>query len=208
MKFLDGFRAIAGEYEGFVMDLWGVVHDGVKPLPDAPECLAALHEAGKRCVLLSNAPRRAWVIQRQLRQMGISDDHYTGIMTSGEASHILLRDRPDAWSKKLGARPFAIGPARDLNLIDGLDLQLVGDPAQASFVLNLGPDHLADPSEAPTYDPILERCAERQLPMICANPDLEVIRGGVRVLCAGTLALRYLELGGDVRMLGKPDHNN
>src|SRR5206468_1456726 len=74
-----------------------------------------------------------------------------------------------------------------------------------SFVLNTGPDHLADPAEAPSYDGVLQRCAEHELKMICANPDLEVIRGGVRVLCAGTLALRYLEMGGDVRMLGKPD---
>ena len=205
MRFMDGFREIADEYDGFVLDLWGVVHNGVAPLPGAPECMAELHAAGKKAVLLSNAPRRAAVIQTQLRDMGISDDHYTGIMTSGEASHLLLLERPDAWSRALGDRVFIIGPARDFNLIDGLGLQHVQDPADASFVLNIGPDHLSDPSEAPAYDPVLERCAAQTLPMICANPDLEVIRGGVRVLCAGILALRYLEMGGDVRMLGKPD---
>jgi HAD superfamily hydrolase (TIGR01459 family) len=52
---------------------------------------------------------------------------------------------------------------------------------------------------------VLAECARHRLKMICANPDLEVIRDGVRVLCAGALALRYQELGGDVRSLGKPD---
>jgi len=205
LKFLTGFAEIAGEYDGYILDLWGVIHDGVNPIPGAPEALARLHEAGKRAVLLSNAPRRAEVIGRQLRTMGIPDEHYTGIMTSGEASHWVLRDRPDAWYQALGDRVYHLGPARDRNLVEGLGLADVEDPAAASFVLNTGPDHLADPSEADAWDPVLERCAAAGLPMICANPDLEVIRGGVRVLCAGTLALRYLEMGGDVRMLGKPD---
>ncbi|GAC1342725.1 MAG: TIGR01459 family HAD-type hydrolase [Acetobacteraceae bacterium] len=205
MKFLEGFAEIAGEYDGFVLDLWGVVHDGVNPIAGAPECLAALHAAGKRVVLLSNAPRRGSVICRQLEKMGIPAAHYSGVMTSGEATHLVLRDRPDAWYRALGERVFHIGPERDRTLVDGLEIQSVDDPAEATFVLNLGPDHLADPSESSKYDPVLQRCAEHQLPMICANPDLEVIRGGVRVMCAGMLALRYLEMGGDVRMLGKPD---
>ncbi len=205
MRFLDGFAQIAPEYDGFIVDLWGVVHDGVNPLPGAPECLAALARAGKRSVLLSNAPRRAWVVERQLQKMGIPAEHYSGVMTSGEATHLLLRDRPDAWSRALGDRVFHLGPERDRNLVDGLPLEAVDEPAAASFVLNTGPDHLVDPEAAPNFDPILQRCAEHRLPMICANPDLEVIRGGVRVLCAGALALRYLEMGGDVRMLGKPD---
>jgi ribonucleotide monophosphatase NagD (HAD superfamily) len=41
--------------------------------------------------------------------------------------------------------------------------------------------------------------------MICANPDLEVIRGGARVICAGALAQCYAAMGGEVRSLGKPD---
>ena len=205
MKFLNGFAEIADEYDGFILDLWGVIHNGAAPIPGAPECLARLHDAGKPAVLLSNAPRRAAVVARQLAKMGIPDTHYAGIMTSGEASHVMLRDRPDAWYRALGDRVFYIGPERDLDVIDGLPITNVDDPADASFVLNTGPDHLADPSEAGQYDAILAQCAEHELPMICANPDLEVIVNGVRVFCAGTLALRYLELGGDARLLGKPD---
>lgn len=205
MRFLSGFGEIAGDYDGFILDLWGVVHNGVAPIPGAPECLERLHQAGKKVVMLSNAPRRATVVAQQLQRMAIPSAHYTGIMTSGEASHRLLRDRPDTWSQTLGDRMFYIGPERDLGLVTGLPLTTVTDPADATFVLVTGPDHLGPLEDAARYDPVLERCAVHRLPMICTNPDLEVIVGGQRVFCAGTLAVRYGEFGGDARMLGKPD---
>lgn len=205
MKFLDGFAEIAGDYDGFILDLWGVVHDGVDPLPGAPECLQHLEDAGKRVVLLTNAPRRADAIIRQLRKMGIDDEHYDGVMSSGEAVHLMLRDRPDDWYRSIGTRMFYIGPDRDLSVIAGLDITRVDDPADATFILNTGPDYLVDPAAAADWDPVLARCAHHRLPMICANPDLEVVVAGVRVLCAGTLAVRYMEMGCDARLLGKPD---
>ena len=205
MRFLDGFAAIAADYDGFVCDLWGVIHDGVNPLAGAPDCLRHIEAAGKRVVLLTNAPRRADAIIRQLRKMEIGDALYDGVMSSGEAVHVMLRDRPDAWYRSIGTRMFYIGPERDLAVVAGLDITQVDDPADATFVLNAGPDYLVDPAEAAEWDPVLARCAEHRLPMICANPDLEVIRDGVRVLCAGALAVRYQEMGCDARMLGKPD---
>jgi HAD superfamily hydrolase (TIGR01459 family) len=205
MRFLDGFSAIAADYDGFICDLWGVIHDGVNPLPGAPDCLRQIEAAGKRVVLLTNAPRRADAIIRQLRNMDIGDTLYDGVMSSGEAVHLMLRDRPDEWYRSIGTRMFYIGPDRDLAVVAGLDITRVDDPADATFVLNAGPDYLVDPAAAAEWDPILARCAEHRLPMICANPDLEVIRDGVRVLCAGALAVRYQEMGGDARMLGKPD---
>ncbi len=205
MRFLDGFGAIAGDYDGFICDLWGVVHDGVNPLPGAPDCLRHIEAAGKRLVLLTNAPRRSDAIISQLGTMGIGATLYDGVMSSGEAVHLMLRDRPDDWYRSIGTRMFYIGPKRDLSVVAGLDITEVDDPADATFVLNTGPDHLVDPAAAAVWDPVLARCAAHRLPMICANPDLEVIRGGVRVLCAGTLAVRYIEMGGQARMLGKPD---
>ena len=72
-------------------------------------------------------------------------------------------------------------------------------------MLNTGPDDHRNPTDISEFEQVLRDCARHGLPMICANPDLVVIRGGVRVLCAGSLALRYQELGGDVRSIGKPD---
>ena len=205
MRHLDGFAPLASEYDGFILDLWGVIHDGVRPYPGAAECLHRLRAAGKRCVLLSNAPRRAHAVQAQLREMGIGDALYDGVMTSGEATHLMLRDRPDAWWRGLGRVAYHLGPERDRNVFAGLDLEITAEPREAGFVLNTGPDDHANPTDPAAFDGLLAECAAANLPMVCANPDLEVIRGGVRVVCAGSLAARYAARGGDVRSLGKPD---
>jgi HAD superfamily hydrolase (TIGR01459 family) len=204
-ELLEGFAPLAERYDGFVLDLWGVVHDGVKPLPGAVDCLARLKAMGRRSVLLSNAPRRAGAAQAAMRAMGIADDLYDGILTSGEAVHRALRDRTDPWFAALGPRVFHLGPERDRNVIEGLPLERVAAPGEADFVLNTGPDDHQAGQAVEDFAPVLEACREASLPMICANPDLEVIRGGVRVICAGALAQRYAAMGGEVRSLGKPD---
>jgi HAD superfamily hydrolase (TIGR01459 family) len=205
MQHHDGFAALAGRYDGFIVDLWGVVHDGVRPYPGAIDCLSRLRALGKPVVLLSNAPRRAHAAAAGMRAMGIADDLYTGIVTSGEVTHRLLRDRDLPAYAALGRRLYHLGPERDRNVFAGLDLDRVARPEQAEFLLNTGPDDTRSPTDAAEYEDELRACRHARLPMICANPDLEVIRGGIRVICAGALALRYLELGGTVLWVGKPD---
>jgi HAD superfamily hydrolase (TIGR01459 family) len=205
MEHLPGFAPLAERYDGFILDLWGVIHDGVKAFPPAVDCLARLREAGKRTLLLSNVPRPNDAAQALMRQMGIPDDLYTDILTSGEAVRRALQRPPDLWWAELGQRVFHLGPERDRGVLDGLPLIKVAEPAEANFVLNTGPDDHRNPTDMVEFEGLLQDCARHHLPMICANPDLVVIRGGVRVLCAGSLALRYQELGGDVRSLGKPE---
>ncbi|MBV9734603.1 MAG: TIGR01459 family HAD-type hydrolase [Acidisphaera sp.] len=205
MQHLTGFAPLAQRYQGFVVDLWGVIHDGVTPYAGAVDCLERLARAGKPVVLLSNAPRRAGVAREGMRAMGIADRLYTDLLTSGEVTHRLLRDRGDPWFASLGRRVFHLGPARDRNVMHGLDLEPVAEPGAASFVLNTGPDDHRSPTDIAEYEPVLRDCARHRLPMVCANPDLEVIRGGKRVICAGALAQRYLTMGGAVRSIGKPD---
>ena len=204
MQFLSGFAPLAARYDGFIVDLWGVVHDGVTPYEGAVDCLEHLRAVGKPAVLLSNAPRRAAVAQEGMREMGIPDALYTGILTSGEVTHRMLFERTDPWFAALGRRMFHLGPDRDRNIYEGLDLVPVEDPAGADFVLNTGPDYRS-PTDLWAYEGTLRECRAAGLPMICANPDLEVIRGGEPVICAGALARRYEELGGEVRWIGKPD---
>jgi len=205
MEHLPGFAPLADRYDGFVLDLWGVIHDGVNAFPHAVDCLARLREAGKRTLLLSNVPRPNEAAQARMQRMGIPDDLYTDILTSGEAVRRALQRPPDLWWVELGTRVFHLGPERDNGVIAGLPLTKVTQPSEASFVLNTGPDDHRNPTDMAEFEEVLQDCAHHHLPMICANPDLQVIRGGVRVLCAGSLALRYQELGGDVRSIGKPD---
>ncbi|MBN8926738.1 MAG: HAD family hydrolase [Rhodospirillales bacterium 69-11] len=205
MEHLTGFAPLAARYDGFILDLWGVIHDGVNAFPHAVETLGQLQRAGKRTLLLSNVPRPNDAVQSMMRRMGIADTLYTHILTSGEAVRRSLTSPPDLWWAKLGTRMFHIGPERDKPVYEGLPLTVVPTPDEADFVLNTGPDDHRNPSDMAEFEPVLQECAKHRLKMICGNPDLEVIRGGVRVLCAGALALRYQELGGDVRSLGKPD---
>ncbi len=203
MQHLHNFAPLAARYDGFVLDLWGVIHDGVSPYPGAVDCLERLRAAGKRVVLLSNAPRRAADAAAAMRAMGIGDALYTGIVTSGEATHALLRDRsrpgvrrtrPAAVPSRPGARPQRVRRARrrERGRAGGGDVRAQHRPRR-------------QPPARPRSARGRRRCvraARRGLPMVCANPDLEVIRGGERVICAGALALRYAALGGDV-LLGR-----
>ena len=203
-RHLGGFAALAGAYDGFIVDLWGVVHDGVSPYPGALDCLQRLRREGRHVVLLSNAPRRVAAVREGLRAMGIDDALYGGIVTSGEATREALRQRHDPWIADLGRRLLHLGPPKDAELFEGLGLDQVDDPEAADFLLNTGPDDEAAEAGADHYLPLLRTCAARGLPMLCANPDLEIVRGGRRILCAGMLARFYEQFGGSVRSIGKP----
>ena len=80
---LPGVAALAGRYDGYILDLWGVLHDGERPYPGVLDCLDRLRSAGKRICLLSNAPRRVGPVVRILAAMGIGRECYHPVMTSG-----------------------------------------------------------------------------------------------------------------------------
>lgn len=199
---ITGLAALAPRYDAFILDLWGTLHDGVVPLPGAVDALDRLKAADKRVLILSNAPRRVGPVIARMRRLGIADGLYDAVLSSGEAAWLGLRDRPDDWHRALGRACTLIGAAGDDSVISGLDIVRVGDIAEAEFIVCVG---LAGAGETVAdYEPVLAPAAARRLPMICVNPDIEVLRGGVRELCAGALAQRYRALGGDVYYHGKP----
>ncbi len=197
-----GLAALADRYDAFIVDLWGVMHDGVTAFPEAVTALEAMRAAGKRALILSNAPRRAEVVTARNAELGIPADLAHAVLSSGEDAWRHLNDRPDAWYEKLGRACFHLGPERDLGMRAGLDLDFVDRLGEAEFILNTGT--LSSDDEVETYRPLLEQGLALKLPMVCANPDLEVIRGGQREICAGALALAYEQKGGQVRWHGKP----
>src|SRR5215471_17739528 len=95
IRLISGVRALAPRYDGFILDLWGVIHDGVAPLPGAVDCLYSLIDAGKRISLLSNAPRRADDVIRRITQIGVPLGSYHHVMSSGEEAWQYLRLRDD-----------------------------------------------------------------------------------------------------------------
>jgi HAD superfamily hydrolase (TIGR01459 family) len=201
-RILNGLREIAENFDLVLMDLWGCVHDGVKPYPAALDCLVRLKDAGKPVAILSNAPRRAGEIEAKLTEMGIDRALYTEIFTSGEETWKFLKTRPDGLGQRLGRRVYAIMPDRDAGILDGLDLQSVTDIGEATFVLVTGIEDTK--TQAKDFDPLLRQALKQSLPMLCANPDLVVHRGGVEEICAGAIAQRYESFGGRVVYHGKP----
>jgi HAD superfamily hydrolase (TIGR01459 family) len=199
------FAKLAENYDGFIVDLWGVIHDGLKTYPGVVDCLTALRDAKKPVVFLSNAPRRAAAIGRALTHMGVPPDLYTGIMSSGEAVHVALRDRDDPEFAALGNKFYHLGPTRDRDVFDTLNLTEVENVEDANFLLNTGPDDHLGPDDPSIYAPTLNAALKANIPMICANPDLEVIRDGKRIICAGLLAQYFADHGGHVIQRGKPD---
>jgi HAD superfamily hydrolase (TIGR01459 family) len=200
---LPGLRAAADRYDGFILDLWGLIHDGRTAYPGAGETLRRLREMGKRVVMLSNSPRRAESLKQMMERMGIGRDHYNEVMSSGEAVFQELLTRADPWFAALGKRCLLVGVERDRDLLTGLDLSLVETLDQADFILNTGPD--GPEAKLEDYTALLDGAADLGLPMVCANPDLVVMVDGLQVLCAGALAAYYERKGGDVRYRGKPD---
>jgi HAD superfamily hydrolase (TIGR01459 family) len=191
----DHFSTLASRYDAVLCDVWGVVHNGVAAYTDACDALARFRAGGGTVVLISNAPRpREWVV-RSLDRLAVPRDAYDGLATSGDVTRAFLRGHP-------GESVFLIGPERDHTIFDGLPIAF-GPLETADYCVCTG--LFDDEKETPDdYADILARLRARSLFMVCANPDLVVERGNRLVYCAGAIADRYVNLGGDVLYAGKP----
>lgn len=202
-RILPGVRSLVTQYEAFILDLWGVLHDGSQAFPHSAEALRRIRDAGVKTMLLSNAPRRSHVLITQMENFGIPRDLYGEVMSSGEATRQALIERTDPGFAALGKACYHIGPERDLSIYEDVDVRLTETLDDAEFIVLTGPlelDH--DISE---YETLLGQAAKRKLPAVCANPDRMVIRQGKRIMCSGAMADRYIEQGGSVLWRGKPD---
>lgn len=201
IAFLPGVAVFLGRYDAAIVDLWGVIHDGVRPYPAVPEALARLKAAGIRVILLSNAPRRSARVVAMLDRMGIARDAYHDLLTSGEVAHRTMAAR--AQDRATRREIFYIGPARDEALLDDLGYVRVPRMADAAWILCTGPTNDEVQTAADFAAEIAEGVA-RGLPFLCANPDLTVMRETREIVCAGSLALAYERAGGQVEWFGKP----
>ena len=203
LRAVRGLSEVADQFDGFILDLWGLVHDGVTAYPKSAETFRCLKAAGKKTLLLSNAPRRAYALVDAMTKMDLPRDLYGEVLSSGEATRAALIARDDPFFAALGHTAYHLGPARDRTVFDDTGLTIVSDVRDADFIVNTGPDGFDTVVE--DYAAVLEAAAAKSLPMICANPDMAVIREGVRVICAGAIAKQYIILGGKVAYRGKPD---
>ena len=199
---IGGLRAIADRFEGYIIDQWGVMHDGRALFPGVREVFRELKARGRRIVLLSNSGRRAALNDARLMEMGLDPALVDGSVTSGEVTWQALARRTEPPFSRLGRRCFLLTRFGDMAVVEGLDLELVDDVAEADFLLITGVDSPDKTLE--DYLPIVERAAARRIPAICSNPDIVAPVAGRLALAPGAVARKYEELGGPVTYIGKP----
>lgn len=192
---IAGLSTFAGDYDLILCDVWGVVHNGLSAFPAACAALGRARAGGASVVLVSNAPRPNAAIVTMLDGLGVPRSSYDAIVTSGDVTRALLEARGRA-------RVFHLGPERDLSTYDGLDVALSPLPeADLAVCTGLFDDNVETPED---YADMLAQMKARDLPFICANPDLVVERGSRLIYCAGAIAKAYEDLGGAAVYCGKP----
>ena len=194
-SFIENFAPFARNYDVVLSDVWGVVHNGVTAFAGACDALARFRAGGGTVLLITNAPRPAPIVERLLDKLNVPHAAYDGIVSSGDVTQ-------DVMLARRNERVFTIGPQRDLPTFTELGITFA--PAEsADYVVCTG--LFDDDRESPeNYRPLLMKLRERNLFMVCANPDLVVERGERLVYCAGAIADLYGSLGGEVLYAGKP----
>lgn len=189
------FSTIASDYDVVLSDVWGVIHNGIKSYPHACDALMRMRARGGVVALITNAPRQSEVVSRQLERLHVPRETYDAIVSSGDVTRSVVRERQDQ-------SLYHLGPERDLSIFSGLDVHLA-PPETADYVVCSGLKD--DESETPDdYRPLLESMLARKLFMVCGNPDVVVERGSTLVYCAGAIADLYAAMGGEVLYAGKP----
>ena len=194
MKELDHLSDVFENYDTFIIDLWGVIHNGIKLNPKAIEVVEKLKDKSKKIVFLSNAPRPSSKVINFLLNMNMDKKYLTNVMTSGEAAmHAINKGR-------FGKNFFHLGPPRDTSVFEKIKDNKT-DLEKSDFILCTGLfDEYEDDLEH--YRKLLKDHISKKL--VCTNPDLIVHRGNIEELCAGSVAKVFEELGGETVYFGKP----
>ena len=195
-QILAGLDEIAADYDAILCDLWGCYHNGIAYYPAAAAACQRFREGGGTVILLTNAPRPAVSVERLLAQMGAPGDSWDAIVSSGGACQAAVADG------SYGEAFAYIGPERDLHMLTdvGREARPIAE-ADAILLTGLRDDRVETPDD---YADEITDWVARGLPVLCANPDIIVDRGDVRLWCAGAIAKRVEEAGGQVIWFGKP----
>ena len=191
----NGLKSISEDYDLYFIDLWGVIHNGVSLFKNSIEVLNQLELKNKKYVLLTNAPRPNSTVKEFLVKMGLDKKFMVNIHTSGEASLNYLK------TKFKNKKFFHVGPPRDFDLFSDFKKMKSTNLEESEYILCTG---LFDNynKDLTYYKSLFEKNLEKK--MICTNPDLIVDRGQVRELCAGSVAMVFEKMGGEVIYFGKP----
>ncbi|GKY86994.1 TIGR01459 family HAD-type hydrolase [Sinisalibacter aestuarii] len=201
-RIVETLAEISQPYDVLLCDLWGCVHDGIRPFPAAVAALQKFRAGGGTVILVTNAPRQRSAVQAQLDRMDLPRDSYDDIASSGDAARAAM------YRGAAGEKVWFMGEPHDEVFFE--PMQLIENPVEitrvpldeAEGIICTGPfDPLANPAD---LRPHLLYAKQKGLKLLCANPDLVVDRGEVREWCAGEIARIYTEMGGESLYFGKP----
>lgn len=205
-RLVEGLRVVAPRYDAFLLDQFGVLHDGTAPYPGVVDCLAELRRAGKRVIILSNSGTRQAANRARLAMLGIAEELYEAFVTSGEVARAYLRSAPPelrATTKPSAPlRCLPLGGPAERAILDGLSIEVVSSVEDADFLLVASFGQTPPPRDA--FDDVLAVARERGLALVCANPDVKGISPDGLIHAPGALAADYAKTGGRVIHIGKP----
>ena len=192
---IEGLSSIADNYQLFYIDLWGVIHNGIKLHDEAVNALKEITKMNKNYVLLTNAPRPNSSVKNFLENMGLEKEIREHVFTSGEAALNYLK------KNFFGKNFFHVGPPRDFDLFKDFEKNKSDNIDKSDYILCTG---LFDENnkDLKFYKNLFDKHLKKK--MICTNPDLIVDRGNKRELCAGSVAMVFEKMGGEVVYFGKP----
>ncbi|MBN9543081.1 MAG: TIGR01459 family HAD-type hydrolase, partial [Alphaproteobacteria bacterium] len=195
MHKISKFNDLIEKYDLFLFDLWGVVHDGNSLYINVLNTLKELKRQNKKVHFISNAPRLNSAVKPVLERLGVNPDLYSGITSSGDTCYEMLK------TKTYGEKYTYIGLDKDIGMIDDLGYFRINPGYYPDFILCHG--YFGDNRDDEIHN-ILEMGISKNLTMICVNPDLTVINMGRTLYCAGKIAEKYKDMGGNVKYFGKP----
>ena len=207
VKNISGLKEIFQNYDTFILDQWGVMHDGYIGYPEAIDCIADLIANNKKLIIISNSSKKKESTSKRLPSLGFNQNQFVEIMTSGEMVWKNLIDEDFVKDKKLGKNCFHIfdiSKEDGINFRDGLEkFNFVSKIDSADFILGCTP---YVNSRVIDYIPLLSEAIKNNLPFVCANPDFDTVESnsGKLIICMGTIAALYENMGGKTIILGKP----
>ena len=197
---------IIDQYDLFIIDQWGVLHDSQYGYHYSIDCIEKLVLSKKKLIIISNSSKRNKTTIERLPKLGFDIDSFQEVLTSGEMIWQNLYTKSNNFFKKLGRKCYYLTDKTKedgFKYVDGLKYDFVENVEDADFILGC----TTSPNlKTLDYVPLLEKAIKKKIPFICANPDYETVESSTNnlIICMGTIAELYKDFGGLVFIMGKP----
>ena len=201
-----GLSEVIDQYDLFIIDQWGVLHNGQTGYHYAIDCVENLATLQKKIIIISNSSKRRHTTIDKLPKLGFDKDNFTVVLTSGEMIWQNLYTKSKDFFKKLGLKCYHLADKTKedgLKYVNGLKYDFVENIEDADFILGC----TTSPGlRTLDYVPLLEKAIQKNIPFICANPDYETVESSTEnfIICMGAVAALYKDFGGSVFIMGKP----